>query len=285
MKIKKEFRPWIWTCSWLILFLIVGVLVYEDQSDWRKKILEAYWGSVYLAKPDALPNVLVLGDSLVGRSFPMSYEESDLFGNGVTWANIWMGGASYRDFSGFFSESSFRHDLIIINLSSLANDRVDMERRKIPRRYQKIMERYLLGDPVEQIIKEHYKKTREYCGGRDEREIRNLVESFKKRYSPNDQSQDDLAAFLGRLKGAARKVVVVELPRTEFLAAQLDGSLTTWKNYYLPLLKNLDIEFIKLGNSLPEYCYCDGSHPNDRGREIRRQQLIDLVREKLPSTL
>jgi len=284
VRVSKQFRPWLWALVWLSVIAAVGVMVYQDQSDWRRKLLGEYWKKKYLVNDDAFPSILLIGDSLVGRSFPQPDEEPNLFGANRLWANIWLGGASYADFSEFFAHAGIHHDLIIINLATLAKEPATKGHGRKFRRYPKIVERYLLHDPIEQIFKEHYQITRGYCGKRDTEETKKWVKNIKNRYSFNKKPSDNLVHFLQSMKSVSRKVVVVELPRSELLSEKLGGSLTSLRDYFSPILESQGVEFVTLGGSLPEDLYCDGSHPNLDGRVVRRQQLINLVKEALSST-
>ncbi len=269
--------------GWSLIIATMSVVVLNDaQIDWRKKLLEEYWKKTYLADPKTRPNIVVLGNSLVGRSFPLSSEVSHFFGEKYSWANVWIGGASYKDFSGFFLESTQHYDLIIINLDTLAHGPSRRGRRTL-KNYPNMVKRRLLFDPIQNIFEEFYLASQGWCKSRDKESIEKIVDNINKRYNFNKNTFNERAQFLQSLKAVSKKIVVVELPRAGSLTEKVGASLISYRDHFSTFLQEQGVEFVSLGESMPEDHYCDGSHPNDRGRKVRRAQLLNLVEDRLSS--
>ena len=91
----------------------------------------------------------------------------------------------------------------------------------------------------------------------------------------------DTKKFLRDLKSQSRRVVVVAFPRAWNKHEILQNE---WRKKLRGELEREGITMITLGTSMPEAYYCDGSHPNEKGRAVRSAQMVELITRIQAST-
>ena len=277
-------RPWWWALGWLLLITIMATVVHAFQVEWRRELIGRYWTQKYFSASSNLPDVLVLGDSLVGSSFPPSGKQPKLFGEDYSWANLWLARGAYTDFYGLLSDIPLHAKVILVGQDSLVRNGIQADPRISIKLFLKTLVGYIQFGPSEKAIEIGFGLSKHHCKSRDESRVSEVVERLSEQYSASEPLSPDAILFLSSLKSIADRVVVVELPRAESLNHEVDDALISFRHRLSVQLQEEGVSFVTLGESLPENYYCDGSHPNELGKQVRTQQLVKLVQEILSST-
>lgn len=264
--------------------LLVGGAIHFFQAKWRGQLVLAYADEKYFAGAANQPDVLVLGDSLVGRAFPPELPLSEQGDNQISLAKLWLPAGSYRDFFRLFDETDRRFKLIFVNQDALIRENPSQNPRDSIRFFFKTGLHFFHDHSLAAMMHENENKVRFDCRERSPAEIARAVEKVYDRYTGNTLLRVDAIEFLRVLRAAADQVVIVRLPRSGLIEEQLAEELSLLKAKLFPRLLREGVSFIELGEPLSDDHYCDGSHTSALGRTVRTRQLVQLIEEMLPST-
>ena len=106
-----------------------------------------------------------------------------------------------------------------------------------------------------------------------------LKEVFREEYANNLVLSESSKQWLIQLQNLANKVVIVHFPRS--LELSTDGGRAIWLESMETELANLNIEIVSIGDPEDYIYYRDGAHVNQKGRELRMQQLGTLIESQL----
>lgn len=272
----KVLRPWLWTFLWLIAFSIayLGLLNFQPEYFQRELQLMPVVGKSSPLQGSA-PAYVGVGDSLLAYSLPHEQEFQTLLGGQVTWAMHWMPIATWRSFdwhinangnnyhymtvilqdSLFLNREPYRRDIKFADRIHLAKKRLFKELTTgIPLKANRAEESHLIR-PDNCKVKSHKGYSRELF------------------YNDQILTKDSIQ-FLQDLKAQSRQVVVVAFPRAGKKHEHLQ---IEWQKKLRAELEVEGIALITLGQSMPDAYYCDGSHPNEKGRSIRTAQMLKLI--------
>jgi hypothetical protein len=287
MIFPASLRPWFWMLGWLLFFFLIALVIHTFQSVWRGEIVRDYAEGKYFKSSSSAPSILVLGDSLVGTSFPEDTSQPYMLGESDRWARIWLPLASYGDYSPLFGKPLPHLKLVVINLGTMnreffSDDMVRTAKLFIKTAYLRIS----YGKDYAEKIMEHENVFQFIdCRPLSEKKIKRRVKKLKKYYEENSSLSPEAIRFLKLLKKSADFVVVVRLPKAQVLENKVKDLEATYQQGLSEQLRREGVPLIQLGEPLAEEFYCDGSHPNDRGVAIRSEQLQKLVKEVQLSTL
>ncbi len=282
MILPRPLRPWLWTCLWLLLISAASSYIYLGQGHWRAEIVRLYLKETHFTLAQNSPYILILGDSLVRRSFPRDQDEQTLFGAGVHWGKVWIPGGSYLDFKGVASVLPEQFGVILISQDVLLRNEF-WSRKRTFRGFLAMMRRTFKYQSIVKSVN-HQQQLNRPCTARPDAFTKKVIENQKNRYLQVPVLSSDAIGLLRELNSKAEKVIVLRLPRSESLEEQLEPILSQFQARLVKALADEGIQLVELGPAMPDSYYCDGSHPNKQGREVRTQQLISLMRERLLST-
>lgn len=256
-----------------------------------------------LGKWDTPPDILILGDSLLAQSLPGHNDQPDLFGEGYTWAKFGLPWGRYNDFTAISSDQTRRFKIIVINQGVLTGDNIwdqpeksiksilrlaiHYGRRQLGKLVKTSARATQQAGPVERPESDGpgpVETTNQNCKLQNARQISRKADALNWRYRYGTVLSGEALAFLRSLNASADVVVVLRLPRAISLEKLVSDNLENYQRALSSVLSEQNIPLIELGSVMPDDHYCDGSHPNELGQTIRTRQLVDLVKEWLPST-
>lgn len=256
-----------------------------------------------LGRWDTPPDILILGDSLLAQSLPGHNDQPDLFGERYTWAKFGLPWGRYKDFRAISPDQPRRYKIILINQGVLIGDNIWDQPDKSIKSILRLAIKYgrrQLGKPLQVSAtatqqtgtferpgrdrQKSEKTTNQNCKLPDAQQISRKAYELNWRYRHGTVLSGEAQAFLHSLNASAETVIILRLPRAASLEKQVSGNLEIFQEALSSVLAGQNIPLIELGSAMPDDHYCDGSHPNELGQTIRTRQLVDLVKEWLPST-
>ncbi len=276
----KVLRPWLWTVIWLAVFWC-GYFYLELrqnqllQEELLVKLDKLSASSVNAQKTSAY---IVLGDSLLAYSLPSEASFQKELGSQVLWLQYWFSNATWQEFtvfSGIRSKSMQRTTFYIQDSLFLHRRQIRFSER-LRRIKDAIIKKESLGAAL--LTDMYHQSRKEGCS---------VVyaydnDKFIAQYTYKDHIlTKDSKKFLHDLKVQSKQVVVLAIPRAKNNIERLQ---INWRNQLQTELKREGISLITLGPSMPADYYCDGNHPNNKGREVRTMQMQSLIKRIEAST-
>lgn len=281
MSIPKQFRSWVWAFFWSCIIFLVGSCLYFGQGYWRSEIVRIYVEGLHFSTEEKPPDILILGDSLVRWSFPHAVNWQGAYGFNISWASAWVPGGSYLDFNSISSVLSEGGSVVLINQDVLFRDNL-WGRRKTFRIFLGFLVRTIKYGSIEKAV-ENQQMEKVFCKPGVKYSDNNILVNQKKTYTRKEILSPESIDFLRVLNDKADKVLVMRLARSRSFEKSLEPYLNNFQVSLEKLLDDEGIELVELGPPMPDDYYCDGRHPNEIGRKVRTQQLLNLVKERFPS--
>lgn len=289
MTIPALFRPWFWALGWFAMIWYGGeywINQYENliQEPTKPDI------SRILLQDDDMPLVLGLGDSLIGWSLPADDQLEAKLKRHLNWERYWTSAASWHYFSDLPIVAKKKRPILILVMDSVFINANTNKPTPLPHKLRLYLsaakQAWTTGRPLRDQIAEHVPRDRNmlFCYPRTPNEETILVNTLRNKYASNEYLSDESVQFLQDLRQWAYRVIVIHLPRTQTIESQIEPAQRKWLERFSTYLQREGVEMIQLGQPLPEDHYCDGSHPNEIGRNVRVNQFIELLRKELPST-
>jgi hypothetical protein len=274
MKVDKTLYPWLWALFWLAIFSSSYFSLIEMQNRFLKQDLLHKVGDGKLSTKDGMKILpfIGIGDSLLVYSLPSEADFQSKLDANIKWGMYWMPAASWQAFERFSDAGSENlHDTTFI-----LQDSIFLNRKELTfARHVNLLKKGLLSS----------------IGG-EHRLNKSLIEMFHRArpikcnaneripFIPTDYSYQqsilttDALNFLRGLKAQSRQVIVISLQRAPNKQESLQKK---WRVKLNNELNKEGIKYLSIGYAMSEEYYCDGSHPNDKGRELRTSQFLQLI--------
>ena len=259
MTIHPALRPWLWCCVWLAVIWIP--LVMRANEFW----LQSHG---IPAEATGTPRIIAIGDSLLGRSLPPAEEFNALLPDGIYWLHVALDARDFRYFVALVSGlTRLEPDIILVEDQLLLNKWAELQSSLLDKekRYTSAVVSDLFNLP-EETLPELIPFPKEV-----------RLKYLQWAYQSNLRFSTQALVFLQKLQEISDRVIVFSLPRAESLSP---GAVEDrWLVMARQKLEPMGIPIIRLGETLPEDFYSDGSHVNDSGRAVRVAQFQKLVEE------
>lgn len=268
----KVLRPWLWTILWLAIFSLCYMMLLKVRVVYLQQELSQVTKTVKSTRLEKRPDVYIgIGDSLLAFSLPHEREFQALLGSQIKWGMYWSPNATWHSFMWIADADGSEYDstTFILQESLFLNrekprvaDTVHWMKKSI---FDNLMADTSLKKSNADIFKFHRS---DKC---------NLRSNDKYAMEFTYKSQiigRDAREFLHALQRRSKRVVVVALPRAQM---KKERQQNDWRKKLHDELEREGIAFITLGQSMPADYYCDGSHPNEKGRLIRTAQMQKLI--------
>jgi len=292
MIVSPPFRSWIWSIFWLaiiwsVLFFLTYLFLDKEDTSYRKILYSSIENNNKAIKtdPDQCSHLVILGDSLIGRSIPnASILKKKLPDNIFCKVSIyWISGGTVDKFiqSGLIDRLYALSD--IKNITLIVQDNILLTKRKKTFISKiKIALRYfiLFNDYTNKKWQEKSHQKQVIIT----RKITKKTISIKSKhwldiYEINPFSSKKSKEFIDKMTHKVRKIILVNLPRSSVIEGNLNKKREKWFSY---LNKEfLELELITIGYPLPDNHYSDGAHPNERGSNVRVEQFVKLITDTI----
>tara|TARA_X000001036_G_C20575736_1_gene764561 strand:- start:103 stop:930 length:828 start_codon:yes stop_codon:yes gene_type:complete len=275
MSIPQVFKPWIWCLSWLLIF--AGSLVLLEKNFYEDAIMpncELEYDLLSKQQPSSInsPLIMALGDSLLKHATPKTqWLDKDL-----RWYRANIPAAQQKQFLPILYVIEKVQPRILLIQDSLLLNR---KKLKLATRVKKTA-RYLVSIvlPIQtESCNRALNDLRPTI--RAGEELLDLRISYREQYTRSMTLTESSKKWLIQLKNISDKVVVVHFPRS-ITQSDNNGS-EEWLQYLGTELAKLNIEVLSVGTPLDDTYYRDGAHVNQKGREVRMQELGLIIESRL----
>lgn len=268
----KVLRPWLWAVLWLAMFSLCYLILLKVKVMYLQQELSQVTKSVGSTSFGGRPDLYIgVGDSLLAFSLPHEQDFQALLGGQKKWRLYWAPNATWHSFEWIADADGSGYDstTFILQESLFLNREKPSFADSFHWTKKSILDNLTAGNALKKSNADIFKFHRS-----DECNLRSN-DKYAMEFTYKSQIiNSDAQEFLHALQRQAKRVVVVSLPRAEMKKERLQND---WRKKLRDELEGEGIAFITLGQSMPDDYYCDGSHPNEKGRLIRTAQMRKLM--------
>lgn len=274
MKVDKILHPWLWAIFWLVIFSSSYLSLLEVQKRFLLEDLLRKVGNGNLSTNDGMKvsAFIGIGDSLLVYSLPSEAGFQSKLSTNTKWGMYWMPAGSWQAFKRFTDAGKDN----LHNTTFILQDSIFLNRKELTfRRHLNLLEQGFINSfdsehSLDESLIEMFHRARPIKCNADER-LAFFPADFV--YQESILTTDALN-FLRSLKAQSKQVIVISLQRAPNKQEYLQKS---WRVKLNNELSNEGIQLLPIGDAMPEQYYCDGSHPNEKGRELRTAQFLQLI--------